>query len=76
LPQTLTSNARIYSVIAFVCGALAFVVVPPLFGVASLSFAFVAQQKHDPLAKYAAILGVVGLIAGIALGMTVWSPRH
>ena len=70
-----TGAGRTLSIIGFVCAALAVFFLPIVFGPAAIVLGIVGYAKGDRLGMWAAIAGVVGLVAGIALGMAFLDAR-
>ncbi|HWS38167.1 MAG TPA: hypothetical protein VN408_36205 [Actinoplanes sp.] len=66
------SGARICTIIAFVCAAIAVLLLPVLFGLIAFVLGLVAAFLGDrPLGWYASAAGVVGAFLGIALAAAV-----
>lgn len=68
-PQENPSNTL--SIIGIVCGAIAFLFCPPLFGIAGLILGGVAMGKKERLAKWALIVSGLGLVVGIIIGIAL-----
>ena len=66
-----TSNARILTITAFVLSGLALLFAPVILGGIGLVLAIIAKVKGDPLATWAIATSIVGMIAGVALGVAV-----
>jgi uncharacterized protein YacL len=64
-----TSNT--YSIIAFVLGGISFLLVPILFGAASIIVAMIAKNKKERLANIALAVGILGLVLGMVLGALI-----
>lgn len=71
--RTGTSTARVLAIISFVCSAIALFFLPPLFGLAAIVLGIISHVKGDRLGMWAWIVGVVALIAGMALAAAVMS---
>lgn len=71
-----TGTARTLSIISFVCAAIAVFFLPIAFGPAAIILGIVAYRKGDPLGMWAIVAGVVGMIAGFALGMAFWNAQQ
>ncbi|GAB7042124.1 MULTISPECIES: hypothetical protein [Catenuloplanes] len=66
------STARILTIIAFVCAALALFISPLIFGLAAIVLGAVGASMGDkPLGWYAAAAGAVALLLGYLLAMAV-----
>lgn len=65
--QDVPNESNTLSIIGIVCGAIAFLFCPPLFGLAGLILGGIALSKKERLAPWA--LGVSG--AGLVLGMVI-----
>ena len=66
-----TTSGRTMTIISFVLAALALFLVPPLFGGAALVLAIIARTKGDPLATWAIVASIVGIVAGMFIGALV-----
>lgn len=66
-----TGTARMLPILGFLCAAIAVVYFPIVFGPAAIVLGVVAQRRGDPLGSYAAVAGVVGLVAGVTLAAIV-----
>jgi hypothetical protein len=70
------SQGNGFSITAIVLGAIAFLFVPPLFGIVGLIFGGVGLSKKEKLAPVGMIVAGVGLIGGMILGAVVFSALH
>lgn len=70
-PQQPQNTNKTLSVISIVCGAIAFLFIPILFGVAGLILGGIAMSKKEKLAPVALAVSGAGLIVGIVLGAIV-----
>ncbi|MDQ1710782.1 MAG: hypothetical protein QOE45_232 [Frankiaceae bacterium] len=70
-----SSTARTLTIIGFVCAAVAVFFAPVVFGVGAIVLGIVAYRKGDHLGMWAAIAGVVGMVAGIALVAAILNSR-
>jgi len=70
-PATSSSQGRPYAIAAFICAAVAVVLLPIVLGPIAIVLGVVAHSKGDPLGKWAIAAGVAGLALGFALGALV-----
>jgi hypothetical protein len=77
-PDAATGNpGRVYSIIGIVCGAVALLFIPILFGPAGIILGFVGYSKGDkPLGLWVGIGSVVTMIVGMILGAIVWNASN
>ncbi|WP_405485862.1 hypothetical protein [Nocardia sp. NBC_00511] len=66
------SGAQTYSIIAFVCAAIALLFCPPGFGIAGIVLGVIGHNKGEPLGKWAAIASGVALIVGFGIGLAIY----
>jgi hypothetical protein len=71
-PQS-TSTSNLFSILAIVFGVVAVLFLPIVFGIGAIVLAGIALSKHEPLAKIAMVVAVVGTVAGFVLGAIVYS---
>jgi hypothetical protein len=64
-------GAQIFSIMAIVCGVLAVLLVPILFGPIGIILAIVGNQRGEPLWKVGLGAAVAGMALGILLGYLV-----
>ena len=60
-----------FSIAAFVLAAIAVLFLPIVFGLLAVVFGAIAWRRGEPHGKLALILGVVGTVAGFALGAVI-----
>jgi hypothetical protein len=65
------SSGNGFSITAIVLGAIAFLIVPPLFGVAGLIFGGIGLSRKEKLAPIGMIVSGLGLVLGFVLGAIV-----
>jgi hypothetical protein len=65
-----------FSITAIVLGAIAFLFLPPLFGVAGLIFGGVGLNRKERLAPVGMIVAGLGLVLGMILGAVLVSVLH
>jgi hypothetical protein len=68
-------TGRTLSIVGFVCAALSLLFLPIVFGPAAIVLGIVGYRKGDRLGMWAAIAGLVCMIAGMALGVAVLHAR-
>lgn len=66
-------GAQIFSIIAIICGVLAILILPIIFGPIGIALALVARSKHEPLWKVALGVAIAGTVLGFLLGAIVLS---
>ncbi|WP_433429190.1 hypothetical protein [Nonomuraea sp. CA-141351] len=70
-PQKPQPSNQILSIIGFVCAAVAVLFIPILFGLAGIVLGIVGHTRGEPLGKWAAVAGGVGMVLGIVLGAII-----
>ena len=66
--STTKNPGRVFTIIGAVCGVIAIVIIPILFGPAGIILGFVGYAKGDkPLGLYVGIGSVITMIAGFVL---------
>jgi hypothetical protein len=70
-PLNLATNGL--SIVAIVCGAVAFLLLPVVFGPIAIITGAVAWVRGERLGPVGVAVGVCGLIVGMFLGAVVWS---
>ena len=68
-------GAPVFSILAIVCGVLALLISPLIFGVLGVVLAVVANRRGEPLWKVALAVVIVGAVVGIILGAVIMSNR-
>ncbi|WP_194815841.1 phage holin family protein [Nocardia sp. XZ_19_385] len=66
------SGTQLFSIIGFVCAALALFFCPILFGPAGIILGLVGRNKGESLGKWAAIASAVCLVLGLLFAFFVW----
>ena len=61
------------AVAGLVCGIIAFLLVPPLFGILGIIFGAISWSKGNTLGRTATIVSIVGLVLGMIIGAVVMS---
>lgn len=65
------SSSNTFSIIAIVLGAISFLLLPIIFGPASIVLAVIAKNKKEKLSTVALIISIVGTVVGVVLGAIV-----
>ncbi|NJP88608.1 hypothetical protein HCN51_03900 [Nonomuraea sp. FMUSA5-5] len=65
---------QVASVIGFVCGAVAVLYLPVLFGLAGVVLGVVGHVRGEPLGRWAAIAAGAGMLLGTLLSILL-TPR-
>jgi hypothetical protein len=73
LTTTRAGTGRTLSIIGFACAAVSLLFLPILFGPAAIVLGIIAYRKGDRLGMWAAVAGVVCMVAGMALGVWYFS---
>lgn len=66
-------TGNLYSNIGIICGIVAFLIVPIVFGPAGLILGAVGKSKGESRAVIAMVIGGVGMVVGMILGAMMWS---
>ncbi|MEV6277930.1 hypothetical protein [Nocardia sp. NPDC051832] len=66
------SGTQLFSIIGFVCAALALFFCPILFGPAGIVLGLVGRNKGESLGKWAAIASAVCLVLGLIFAFFIW----
>jgi hypothetical protein len=67
------AGAQVFSIIAIVCGVIAILFLPILFGPIGIILAIVANRRGEPLWKVALGVAIGGMVLGFVLGAIVLS---
>jgi hypothetical protein len=67
--QAPPSTGNGFSITAIVLGAVAFVFIPPLFGILGLIFGAIGLNRKERLGRVGMIVAGLGLVMGIILGV-------
>lgn len=71
---TQANRGRVFSIIGAVCGVVALLFLPILFGPAGIALGFVGHAKGDrPLGMIVGIGSIVTMIAGFIIGAVVYT---
>ncbi len=66
-------GAQIFSILAIVCGVIAILIFPIVFGPVGIVLAVVANRRGEPLWKVALGVAIGGMVLGFLLGAIVLS---
>ncbi|MFI6868393.1 hypothetical protein [Nocardia sp. NPDC050406] len=66
-------GAQVYSIIGFVCAAIALLFCPPVFGIAGIVLGLVGRSKGEPLGQWAAIAAGVCMVIGLIIAVALWN---
>jgi hypothetical protein len=70
------AGAQTFSIIAIVCGIIAILFLPILFGPAGIILAIVANRRGEPLWKVALGVAIGGMVLGFILGAVVLGANN
>ena len=59
------------AIAGLVCGIIAFLIVPPLFGILGIVFGGVSWSKGNKLGRVATFVAIAGLIIGMIIGAAI-----
>ena len=71
LPASTANNKQGFAIAGLVCGIVAFLFLPPIFGVLGIVFGAMSWKAGNKLGIAATIVSIVGLIVGMVLGAAV-----
>jgi hypothetical protein len=66
-------GAQVFSIIAIICGVLAILILPIVFGPVGIALALVGRSRREPLWKVALGVAIGGMVLGFVLGAIVLS---
>ncbi|MTE15441.1 hypothetical protein [Nocardia aurantiaca] len=66
------TGPQTFSIIGFVCAAIALIFCPPLFGIAGIVLGVIGHNKGEPLGKWAAVAAGVAMVLGIIIGVAIY----
>jgi hypothetical protein len=73
LPGGRRQGPQIFSILAMVCGVVAILILPIIFGPIGIILAVVANRRGEPLWKIALGVAIGGMVLGFVLGAVVLS---
>ena len=68
-------NKQGLAIAGLVCGIIAFLFFPPLFGILGIVFGAISWKKGNKLGMAATIVSIAGLIIGMAIGAAVFTSN-
>lgn len=71
LPPPAASSKQGLAVAGLVCGIIAFLFLPPLFGILGIVFGGISWKAGNKLGIIATIVSIVGLFVGMIVGAAV-----
>jgi hypothetical protein len=71
LPTPKVNNKQGFAVAGLVCGIVAFLFLPPVFGALGIIFGAMSWKAGNKLGIAATIVSIVGLLVGMAIGAAV-----
>lgn len=71
-----TNPSNVLSIMGIVCGGIAFLFLPPLFGIAGLILGGIGMSNKERLAPWALGVSGAGLIAGLIIGYLLWRGMY
>ena len=71
LPTPVSNSKQGFAIAGLVCGIVAFLFIPPVFGVLGIVFGAMSWKAGNKLGIAATIVSIVGLLVGMALGAAV-----
>lgn len=75
-PAPARATGNTLSIIGIVCGVVAIIILPIVFGPAGLVLGFIARSKGERLSTVAIIVAAVGMVLGFLLGYLVWNANN
>ena len=63
-----SSTGNTLSTIGIICGAIAFLILPPVFGIIGLILGGIGKSKGESRANIALSVSAIGLVLGMILG--------
>jgi hypothetical protein len=70
------SGTQIFSILGFVFGGLALLILPIVFGPIGIVLGIIGHTKGEPLGKWAAIVAGVLMVVGMLLGFLVFTSMR
>ena len=75
-PGRPASQSNVLSIIGIVCGVVAVLIAPIIFGPAGLILGGIAKSRGERLSTIALIVAGVGMVLGFVLGALVYSANN
>jgi len=73
MPAPVPNTKQGFAVASLVCGIVAFLFLPPVFGVLGIIFGSMSWKAGNKLGMAATIVSIVGLVVGMIIGAAVWT---
>lgn len=70
-PPTPAKPAQGLAIASLVCGIIAFLIIPPLFGILGIVFGSISWSKGNTLGRTGTIVSIAGLILGMIIGAAI-----
>ncbi|WP_067710579.1 hypothetical protein [Nocardia yamanashiensis] len=70
-PPQQHTGPQVFSIIGFICAAIALIFCPPGFGIAGIVLGIVGHNKGEALGKWAAIAAGVCMVLGLVIGFLI-----
>ena len=74
-PTVATRTGSPFSIAAIVLGIVAVFLLPILLGPLAIVLGAVGMSRREPLGKIGLIVGIVGMVAGFALGAAYFASK-
>jgi hypothetical protein len=74
-PKATPGKARRFTIVSFVCAAIALVLLPPIVGVVGAVFGFIGYAKGDRLGLWAGLTSIVAVVAGLMIAAMIMSAN-
>ena len=75
-PAPTQTTGNTLSIIGIVCGVLAVLILPIVFGPAGLVLGFIGRSKGERLSTIAIIVAAVGMVLGLVLGYLILNSNN
>jgi hypothetical protein len=72
-PAAPVAPGNTLSILSIILGAVALIVLPPLFGIAGIVCASVGIKKGERLAKVGLAVSIAGMVLGMVIGFLVFA---
>ncbi len=70
-PPVQAKPAQGLAIAGLVCGIIAFLIIPPLFGILGIAFGGVSWSKGNTLGRTATFVAIAGLVIGMVIGAAI-----
>jgi hypothetical protein len=70
-PQGTTNQSNIFSTLGIIFGAVGFLFLPIVIGVAGIVMSVIAKSKQEPKADVALAISIIGTVLGMIIGALV-----